>query len=338
MRTSTDRLPGILAKGLAPVWLVSGDEPLQSGEACDAIRAAARARGFIERETHFVDRYTAWADIGMSAQAMSLFSTGRVLELRMPRGNPGTSGEATLVRLAESAGQDLLLLVITGKLDGKARGSAWVRRFEELGVHVTADPVPPEQFAAWLTRRAQSLGLTLEPDAANLLATLTEGNLLAADQELRKLLLSGRESANADAVLESVSASSRFDVNRLTEVALAGEGREALRVLAGLRAEGTEPALVLWAILREMRTLWTQLHPGAPLRQFWTTSPQQAERAARRLRGTRGAFARLAERASRADRMIKGRLQGNAWDELALLATELAGVRTLSLPRTPGQT
>ena len=37
--------------------------------------------------------------------------------------------------------------------------------------------------------------------------------------------------------------------------------------------------------------------------------------------------------AIRADRAIKGRLRGNAWDELALLAAELAGVRVLGLPR-----
>jgi hypothetical protein len=42
---------------------------------------------------------------------------------------------------------------------------------------------------------------------------------------------------------------------------------------------------------------------------------------------------RLAERASRVDRMSKGRLHGDAWDEIALLVTELAGTRVLPLPR-----
>jgi DNA polymerase-3 subunit delta len=333
MRTTPEKLAPVLARGLAPVWLVSGDEPLLAGEACDAIRAAARARGFLEREVHFIDRSTSWAEIAMGAQALSLFASQRVLELRMP-GKPGT-GAATLVQLAEAAGPDLLVLVITGALDRDARASAWVQRIEDRGVHVGAEPVAPEQFPAWLVQRAQRLGLALDAEAAALLAGFTEGNLLAADQEIRKLLLAGHDSADAAAVVDSVSASSRFDVSRLTAVALAGEAREALRVLASLRGEGTEPTLVLWAILREMRNLWSQVHPGARMQQVWTTSPQEATAAAQRLRQSRGIFPRLAERASRADRMIKGRLQGDAWGEIALLVTELAGQRALPLPRMP---
>jgi hypothetical protein len=45
-------------------------------------------------------------------------------------------------------------------------------------------------------------------------------------------------------------------------------------------------------------------------------------------------FARLAARAARADRMIKGRLAGDAWDELALLVSELCGHRVLPLTRS----
>ena len=137
-------------------------------------------------------------------------------------------------------------------------------------------------------------------------------------------------------MLESVSASSRFDVSRLTELALAGDSTAALRVLASLRAEGTEPPLVLWAILREMRNLWSQLHPGAGLPAVWTTSPAAAGIAAQRLRqpAQRGSFIRLAERASRVDRISKGRLRGNSWDEIALLVTDLAGQRVLPLPRS----
>jgi DNA polymerase-3 subunit delta len=333
MRTTVDRLDSLLERELAPAFLVAGEEPLLSGEACDAIRAAARRRGFEEREVFFVDRYTAWADIAQSAQALSLFASQRIVEIRMPTGKPGP-GAAALTQLVEASGPELLVLVVVEKLDRDARGSAWVAALESRGVHVAADPVPVDQFPRWLGRRAALLGLTLDDGALALLADFTEGNLLAADQEMRKLVMAGCTSADAAAVLESVSASTRFDVSRLTEVALSGEAAAVLRVLASLRAEGTEPTLVLWAILREMRNLWSQLHPGARLPAVWTTSPAAAGRAAQRLRqaGT-AVFMRLAERASRADRTIKGRLKGDAWDELALLATELAGVRVLALPR-----
>ncbi|MET0292363.1 MAG: DNA polymerase III subunit delta [Steroidobacteraceae bacterium] len=333
MRTTPDKVDTLLAKELAPAWLVAGEEPLQSGEACDAIRAAARRRGFLEREQFFIDRYTPWADVLQSAQALSLFASQRLVEIRMPNGKPGT-GAAILQQLVEASGPELLVLVICEKLDRDARGSSWVGAIEARGVHVSAQPVPPERFPQWLAQRAQRLGLALDADAAALLAQFTEGNLLAADQEIRKLLLTGLDCADATVVLDSVSTSSRFDVTRLTELALAGDLSGALRVMASLRAEGTEPPLVLWAILREMRYLWTQLQPGPGLPAVWTTSAAASATAAQRLRRSArgGTFERLAERAARADRIAKGQQHGAVWDEIALLLAELAGARALPMP------
>src|SRR5205807_1734023 len=80
-----------------------------------------------------------------------------------------------------------------------------------------------------------------------------------------------------DTVLAGVADSARFDVFGLGEAVLKGEAARALRVLAGLRAEGTEPTLVLWALSRALRDVWSarggdrppppqQRHP-APLGQ-----------------------------------------------------------------------
>ena len=86
----------------------------------------------------------------------------------------------------------------------------------------------------------------------------TEGNLLAAHQELTKLtLLGGDAGVNADALAASVADSARFDVFQLGEAVLAGESTRALRMLAGLRAEGTEPTLALWALTKAVRDVWS---------------------------------------------------------------------------------
>ena len=47
--------------------------------------------------------------------------------------------------------------------------------------------------------------------------------------------------------------------------------------------------------------------------------------------------AALVARAARADAMAKGRMRGDAWDELALLAADLCGNRALAaVPRALG--
>jgi DNA polymerase-3 subunit delta len=194
--------------------------------------------------------------------------------------------------------------------------------------------VDAPRLVPWLRNRARKLGLVVSDEALELLAGRTEGNLLAAHQELSKLAwLAPGGTVDADTVLAGVADSARFDVFQLGDAALAGDTARALRMLAGLRAEGTEPTLALWALTRALRDLWTARAEGA-------TPPAWQRRSAALARGLERApglsFAALALRAARADRMIKGRLTGDAWDELALLAAELCGrpPRSRSTPKT----
>ena len=50
MQLRSEQLEGHLAKTLAGVYAIHGDEPLLALEAADAVRGAARKRGFAERQ------------------------------------------------------------------------------------------------------------------------------------------------------------------------------------------------------------------------------------------------------------------------------------------------
>lgn len=332
MKTTPEKLPQALKRSLAPVYLLSGDEPLTQGEAADAIRAAARGAGFTERDVFFVDRANSgpWDDIFAAAQAMSLFAARRLIEVRIPGSKPGTEGGKALQELAKLGSADVLLLVITGGLDWSTQKAAWVQALEAAGVWVDATAVGVAQFPGWLRARAAAEGVVLDNDAVTMLAQQTEGNLLAAIQELRKLALAGHASAGVAEVLASSTQSSRFDVSQLGAAVLGGDVPRALRVLAGLKAEGVEPTLVLWSLWQELRMLWTTLVPGTPVPGVWSRNRQLMGTAASRLRPQgRAFFARLEMRLAEADRIIKGRLHGDAWDALALLAAEFAGGRAV---------
>jgi DNA polymerase-3 subunit delta len=334
--SSTSQLDRALGAGpLLPVYLVSAEEPLTGGEAADAIRAAARRQGFEEREVYAVERTAPWGEILASAQSMSLFSARKLIEVRMPGGKPG-HGAKTLVEVIRAAGPDVLVMILTDRLDFAAQKAEWVAAAGDAGAWVDLPPIDTARFPAWIRARAKQQGLELDDDGVALLAARTEGNLLAAHQEIQKLVLGGHAQAGAAEVLASVAASSRFDVFQLGQALLAGEAPRALRILASLEGEGTEPTLVLWAILQEMRNLWLKLVPGAPIPGVWSSNAAQLPHAISRFRAApspRALFMRLAERASRADRMIKGRLSGNPWDEITQLALELAGVRVLPLTK-----
>lgn len=333
MRINTDQLAGSLDKNLAPVWLIAGDEALLTGEAADSVRARARAAGFTGREVFTTDRYFDWSELAASTHALSLFSERRIIEVRMPTPRPGKEGGAVLASLAADPGPDTLLLVVTTRPEKDTWSSAWFKAFEKHGVFVQAMPVEISRLPRWISTRAARQGLSFERAAAELLAERVEGNLLAAHQEIEKLaLLHAGRLISVDEVLAAVANSARYDVFQLGEAALEGDVPRALRILEGLRAEGVEPPLVLWALCRELRAL-ADARKG-PVRQGYGPQAERREtlmkRAVRRTSGQ--PLEPLFAAAAGVDRQIKGVARGKPWTSLTGLVAAFAGAR---LPVAP---
>ena len=327
MRLNADQLPAALRRGLAPVYLVSGDEPLLVGEAVDAVRQAARAAGYIERKVFSVERGFDWEELRQETQALSLFSERRLFELRMPSGKPD-KGAALIVDLALRPPPDLLCLIIADKLDRKSSEAPWVQTIERHAVWVPIWPVARSGLPAWLDGRARALGLTLTPEAAQLIVERVEGNLLAAKQELDMLaLLADGAPIGADLVMRTVGDSARYDVFQLAEAAAAGEAARALKVLVGLRNEGAEPTLLLWALVRELRGLWQARERerlgSQPAPSGWNQAARPSPRALQR--SAKLPLARLLVEAARVDRTIKGLAPGDPWSAITALTMGLAG-------------
>jgi len=308
LRLRAEQLPAALARGLAGIYLVSGDEPLLVGEAADAIRAAARAAGYADRRVFFVDRSFSWDELRLATQSLSLFAERRLFELRMPSGKP-EKGAALLAELAAQAAADLTYLVITDKLDRKAGDAPWVQAIEKHGAWVPIQPVDTAALPAWLRSRAKMLLIDISAEACQLIVDRVEGNLLAAQQELEKLkLLANGGLIDVDLVLRSVGDSARYDVFQVAQAAAAGDAARALRVLLGLKSEGVEPTLILWALLRELRGMW-QARERDRLRSQsrgsgWNLAATPSPRALSRLKKL--PLAPLLLQASHTDRVIKG--------------------------------
>ncbi|MGA2188340.1 MAG: DNA polymerase III subunit delta [Steroidobacteraceae bacterium] len=327
MRLNSDQLAQALGRGLASCYLVSGDDPLLAGEAADAIRAAARAAGYADRTVFFIERGFDWDAVRQAVQSLSLFAERRLFELRMPSGKPD-KGAALLLDVATNPPPDVLCLVLTDKLDGKTSETPWVRAFEQRGMWVRVWPVDRAALPAWLHARARALHVTMEPEAAQLIVDRVEGNLLAAKQELEKLaLLADGGRIGADLVLRSVGDSARYDVFQLGAAAAGGDAQRALRVLLGLKSEGVDPTLILWALTRELRGLW-QARERNRLRSnsrggAWNQAAVPSAPALKRI--WEMPLARLLRQAHDTDRVIKGLAGGDAWTAVIGLTAAMAG-------------
>ncbi len=324
MKLNAQELTNHLSRELASVYLIAGDEPLLVSEALREIQVRAIQSGFENREQHIVDKGFRWVDLESDMQNLSLFSSKRIVELRLHAPRPGDQGSRTMRAIVERSDPDTLLLIVTTKLDKAANNSVWIKCIEKHGVIIQVWPIDRARFPGWIRQRASVLGLDMSVSASELLAGRVEGNLLAADQELQKLfMLLGEGRVSEEIVLESVASNTRFDVFRLTDAMLAGDSKRTMKVLYGLRTEGIQPALVLWAISREL-CLLARLKAASlsgekemvamQRNQVWRNHQPLVRKALKRFEIKE--LTSLIMRASEVDRIIKGMLKGDAWNEL----------------------
>ncbi len=342
MKIKPDQLKSYLQKSLqtkqlSPIFIISGDEPLLSQEAADAVRSTARQLEFTERETFDIDARFDWNLVFNETNSLSLFSDKKILELRITSGKPGDKGSKALCELCENLNDSNLILVILPKLDKGAYQSKWMKTLESKGVHIQVWPVTPEQLPRWINQRLVQCGIEASQGAVDILADRVEGNLLAAMQEINTLkLLSLEGKVNADIMSTVVADSARYNLFSFVDKVLDGDAQSAAKALRGLENEGTEPLALLWAITRELRTLNKASH-----QVLLGNSKDKALKSAgvwdKRIPIFRKALSRLSpahlrmlmHQAGAIDRGVKGLRQAVIWDELTTLVLSFAGSQTL---------
>ncbi len=329
MKLRPDQLERHLGGDLAAIYFISGDEPLQVMEASDRIRAEARKQQYSEREVLDVDAQFDWNLLLDAGNSLSLFAEKRIIELRIPSGKPGKIGSQVLQQYAERPADDAVLIITSGKLEGSAKNTKWFKTLDAQGVVIQCWPVKPEQLPGWISQRLQAKGISTDTQAVQLLADRVEGNLLAAAQEIDKLfLLHGAGRLSVEQVTAAVSDSARYNIYDLIDTVIAGDVIRCSRMMSGLRNEGVEPVLMLWALSREIRTLCKisggPMSADAAMAQLrvWDTRKPLLRKALSR--HPAGRWKLFLKRCARIDKVIKGVEAGRPWDELFMLCTQIA--------------
>lgn len=290
MQLRPEQLAAHLERQLAPLYVVHGDG-LLAIEAADLIRAAARAKGFAEREVLMVTPSFKWDELFLAAGNLSLFGGDKLIDLRIPSGKPGRDGGEALGRYCAQLPAGIVTLVSLPELDWQAKKAAWFVKLANAGIVVECAAPDVTQLPGWIAARLRRQNQTAPRQALEFIATHVEGNLLAAHQEIQKLALLYPE---GEVSLKDIEAAvlnvARYDIDALRDALRNRDVARCARTLDGLKAEGAALPLVLWALANEAR--------------------QRAARAA-------------LLHAARIDRMIKGVAKGDVWDEFLQLALRL---------------
>ncbi len=338
------QLKGADAQSLSPLYVLHGDEPLLLVEAGDAIRAAARAAGFLEREIHVVGHGFKWADVLASADNFSLFGGQKLIDIRLPNAKPGREGSEPLVQLATQPPENAITLISLGEADWQTQKTAWFTALKEAGVTVECNAPPLSQLPVWVAARLRRQQQSAQSEALQFIAEHVEGNLLAAHQEIQKLgLLYPAGELSLEQVREAVLNVARYDIEDFREAFLQGDVARCTRLLDALKAEGAPLPLLMWTCSSDVRLL-----AQASAARERGMSADEALKAARVFGARQAPYRNALERvpasvfrvglqhAARIDRMVKGLVQGDVWDEVLQLAIRLSG-RRKAAPRRPAQ-
>ena len=332
MQLKGEQLASHLERELKPVYVVYGDEPLLVIEAADSIRAAARRRGFDEREVLTVLTGFNWTELHHAAGNMSLFGGRKLIDLRIPTGKPGREGGAAIADYCARPSPDALLLVTLPGLDWKEEKATWLGALANAGAAVKLIPPNLAELPNWIAGRLRRQQQSADSEGLRFIAERVEGNLIAAHQEIQKLALLHPPGALSLAqIQDAVLNVARYDIDGLREALLAGDVARLTRTIDGLQQEGEAPPLVLWAMTEEVRAL-AQIKAGLKdgqaldgvLRDAKVWGPRQAliKRALQRIDATQ-ANAALAH-AAQIDRLIKGLAKGDVWNEFLRLGLRIA--------------
>lgn len=326
MQIHLKQLNATLRKSLAPIYFLSGDEPLLLQEARDSIRQAAQNAGFLTTERLLIEPQFDWNRFSALTQNLSLFSDKMVIDLRTPNPKFDEQGAARIAEYCAQPTDSIILILSTAKLTSAQQKSKWFTAVTQQAVHVPIWPLDQRALHDRIHTTLQQASMTASDQSIAHLIEMTEGNLLAMQQALEKLkLLFPGEQINVDKMAQALSDSARFTVFDLTQATLLGNTKQLTRILQQLQHAGAELPLVLWALCKEIRELihcHFALQSGQSLHSVlakqWASRKTLLQSALHRT--TYAQLSQALQFAASVDQVIKGQRPGNPWEAIAQLA------------------
>ncbi|MBC8065936.1 MAG: DNA polymerase III subunit delta [Chlorobia bacterium] len=145
---------------------------------------------------------------------------------------------------------------------GTVRGQ-WEKAVRAIGGYIEEFKSDPKQLVESIRQEAGRLGKKMSPKAAEALAEMCGGNLSRAMDELEKLAIfvATAEQISESDVREVAMPSREWNVFRMVDAALTGNGSEALRqlrILVGSATKAEEAAYrnILPTMSRQLRLIW----------------------------------------------------------------------------------
>ena len=329
-----------ISNNAKPLVLLSSSEPLLIRDWLNVARNSLRESGYEDIQNLVADSGFDWSAMLEEGDMLSLFASKKCRIVTIVNGKPGQKGAKVIQSLCDNPPEDNLYIFVVPNLDRQSKNSSWFKSLQKVGEIVELKPVYANELVAWIKQRAQQKGLNIGQQAAAFLAERTEGNLLAADQELEKLSIrfGGEQDIAFEVVEESVSQSARYSHFVLVDACLAGQAGRALKILESLQTEGFVTTQIRWAVqsaLEQLSGLKLAQSTGGlndrvwQAMRIWRNKQRLYQTALSRLSGSQ--VERLLQSCATLDRVSKGQQDSDYpdqdWLQLKALISQFCGLK-----------
>jgi DNA polymerase III subunit delta len=305
------------------IYLITGDELLLVEESIDTLLKQARATGFDERIIIDAESSDAPSLFMSHRQNRSLFSTKKIIDIRVKQKIPA-SFSPLIIETAEHLDPDQIIILRMPKLSKTDTQQKWYKAIEKNGQVTTLWPLKKEGFTRWIQERFQKKHLQATSEGYALMVEQTEGNLLAASQVIEKLALlhdDKNEHITYDEISQALSDQTHFDMFELCDATLNQTPIQSLKILNTLKNQGTEPAIILWALMQDLRKLAILFSTSPNARSsvyqkqgIWSTRQALFQKALKTFNQRQ--LHQLIYKAKNIDEQIKGINTQNIWSAL----------------------
>lgn len=329
MRVSPNQLTQHLDKDMPSLYILYGSEDFLVDESLKQIREKYTTSKADRMVFQCDGANTHWETLSHHFKSPDLFSPIHYLEVHLNKLLPADPPKL-LACLAERLPEQICVIRCSAQLKAVHRAK-WLQSLEATAVIIGHFTHSPQQYQQWIAARAKKANVTLSADHIAQMAYRTQGNYLAAANEIDILALCDTASKTST-VGDPASTQNQFDPNTLIEAILMQQPKEVCRILSSLKVtQGVALSLVLWLLAQYCRvfiqshTLSTTEQKTRLLYQMGVRKSQHALLLPRLQRSNILAYKRAICRLSEIDYQLKSGELSRAWEQTLTVCIDMSG-------------
>lgn len=201
-----------------------------------------------EREIFFTKSSSfQWSNL-LSENEDSLFPVPKILDLRI-ESPPLKDDSEYLVDLCMNISEEKYIVISISNIE-RLKTRAWFKSILNYGKEIELKKIWPNKKKEWIRNSAKNLGIDIDINTLDVIFEKTQGNLLAAYQEIKMIKMMGKNSSKV-----FVENSSEFDIFNLCNSLVSEKIDLSIEIINNLKSQKGSEALIVWGIFRELERL-----------------------------------------------------------------------------------